>query len=486
MEKEIKDLTKEELLNPSFIPSIFEEYPDENERQNILVEVLEVAKEQRVLGKLKNAITKCSHEIKIVNNTLNAILISNQQGDPEVSTENFITVLENDERMKKWFYYDEFISQPINAETKAWWTDADDSVLRCEIEKKYGLYNPNKYYDAFNEVLMRRKVHPIKTIIEAKQWDGIHRIDRFLTDIMGCEDCDYTREVSRMIFYGGITRLYEPGCKFDYMPILIGEQGTAKSSIVSWLALKDDYYKEVYTIEGKDGMELLDGAWICEMAELLAMVRSKEAEAMKSYLSRCSDKFRKSYARRNSINPRSCIFIGTTNDTNFLNDKTGNRRYLPINIHSDGITIYKNKKEIKAYILKCWQEALYLYNNHQTYTSIPEEYLDEVKRRQEEVVIDDFISTNVVNYLDSLPVGYKVSTMEIWCKVTNKPRSDMTAVFGTNTRRLISSMPNWDKCERFFNPTYGQQRGWEKLEKPREKVKHVPILNPEQNFDDLN
>lgn len=463
MEKEIAQLTKTELLNPEFIPSIFEIYPDEKERQDILVQILDVAKREKVFTKVKTAIDRNVRSVKLTNNIVNAILIMNNQGETEASTENFVTIMETDDEIKDLFYYDEFINQPINKKTKVWWSDTDDSALRYNIEKKYGIYNVNKYYDAFNEVLMRRKVHPIKEIIEEDEWDGQPRIDLFLSNIMGCDRCEYTKEVSRMIFYGGINRLYNPGCKFDYMPILIGRQGTAKSSIVSWLALKDDYYKEVYTIDGKDGMELLDGAWICEMGELLAMVKSKEAESMKSYLTRCSDKYRKAYSRRLNIYPRSCIFIGTTNDDKFLNDKTGNRRYLPINVNSDGPTIYKNKEGIQTYILKCWREALYLYKTGKTYLTIPLELSHEVERRQAEAVVEDNITINISTYLEELPVGYQVSVVELWCKVMNKPRCDINTFFTNNVRRIMNSLPNWEKCERFFSQTYGQQRGWTKL-----------------------
>lgn len=486
MEKEISELTKEELLNPAFIPSIFEGYTDENERQNILIEVLEVAKEQRVLGKVKNAISKCTHEVKIVNNTLNAILVLTPQGNPEVSTENFITIMETDERIKNLFYYDEFIQQPINTKTKTWWSDNDDKELRCLIEKEYGIYNANKYYDAFGKVLMGRKVHPIKKIIEAEEWDGTHRIDRFLINIMGCDDDDYSREVSRMIFYGGINRLYNPGCKFDYMPILIGKQGTAKSSLISWLALKDDYYKEINTIEGKDGMEILDGAWICEMAELLAMVRSKEVESMKSYLSRCSDKFRKSYDRRTSINPRTCIFIGTTNSYNFLTDQSGNRRYLPIEVRSSGPRIYAHKEEIQECILQCWREALSLMKKGKTYLSIPIEHLNSLNDKQQEYKMDDPITNDVINYLDTLEVGDKVCTKDVWVKARKQPQFTLSRAYSDKICSIMNSLNDWKKINSMRHKEYGFQKGWVKIEPKIDEELNEPTLSFGKNYNDLD
>jgi predicted P-loop ATPase len=210
------------------------------------------------------------------------------------------------------------------------WHDEDDSILRCDIEDRYGLYNLQKYYDAFNTVIKTKHFHPIKELIELEKWDGTPRIDRFLIDILKCEDNDYHREVSRMIFYGGINRLYKPGCKFDYMPIFIGTQGCGKSSVVKWLALNDSYYGDISSIEGKSALENIQGTWICELSELLAMVKTKDVEAMKSFITRTSDRFRESYGRRTKEFPRTCVFIGTTNDYQFLSDKTGNYRLIKL------------------------------------------------------------------------------------------------------------------------------------------------------------
>ena len=138
MEKEIAQLTKTELLNPEFIPSIFEIYPDEKERQDILVQILDVAKREKVFTKVKTAIDRNVRSVKLTNNIVNAILIMNNQGETEASTENFVTIMETDDEIKDLFYYDEFINQPINKKTKVWWSDTDDSALRYNIEKKYG------------------------------------------------------------------------------------------------------------------------------------------------------------------------------------------------------------------------------------------------------------------------------------------------------------------------------------------------------------
>ena len=248
MEKDIQDLTKEELLNPDFLPSIFDNYPDEVERSEIITALLEIAKAEKVLSKFKKNLASYNNNQLVIDGAM--VLRMDNSGKNESSTENYITIMQKDEEINSLFAYDTFGDNIIYTGngSKRLWNDKDDSNLRAYIEQKYGIYNQQKYYDAFNVVLVERSFHPIKELIEREPWDNVPRIDNFLTEILGCDNDNYTREVSRMIFYGGISRLYNPGCKFDYMPIFIGKQGTYKSTIINWLALGDKYYNDVSTI----------------------------------------------------------------------------------------------------------------------------------------------------------------------------------------------------------------------------------------------
>ena len=183
------------------------------------------------------------------------------------------------------------------------------------------------------------------------------------------------------------------------------------STMIASLGL---YYKDLTNIEGKDGMEALDNAWICEMGELLAMVRAKEVEMLKAYISRTNDKYRKSYARYSSDNPRHCIFIGTTNDFEFLVDKTGNRRYLPIEVNLSKGSLWTKEKEVKEYILECWREALHLFRNGKTYLVIPKEYDEIVLQHQSRATDDDPKLGIIQEYLSKKNVGDAVCGMEIY------------------------------------------------------------------------
>lgn len=468
MEKEIKDLTKDEMLNPGFVPSVLEFCETIPNKDEVLNEIMLMAKQYKITTKIKNQITTWNNQRKLTSNEIVGMLEFTENGQVAQTTTNYTTILENDSDYQDLFLFDEFSNRIVYYDEngiKHMWSDGDDSRLRCGIENKYGLYHLQKYYDAFNVVARAKSFHPIKELIEAGDWDKTPRIDRFLIDILKCEDNDYHREVSRMIFYGGIHRLYQPGCKFDYMPILIGKQGCGKSTVVKWLALHDDYYGDISSIEGKDALENIQGIWICELSELLAMVKTKDVEAMKSFITRTTDRFRESYGRRTKEYPRSCVFIGTTNDYQFLSDKTGNRRYLPVELNVKMGELYKKETKIREYIMQCWREARYLYMINETYLTIPSKYYRAVVEAQNNAVEDDPKTGMIMDFLNSKEVGDRVCTIEIFTSCLNGLKKNFDRLQSKEISRLLSSLPEWKRSNggthRFDD--FGTQRYWEKI-----------------------
>lgn len=233
-------------------------------------------------------------------------------------------------------------------------SDNDLSRLRYWFDNQYGLNNRGDLDDALRVVFSTNIVDPVAKFLRALQWDGVPRVSRFLAEIMKADDDEYTAECSRLIFAGGVHRVLKPGCKFDSMVVLVGGQGCGKSTIVRLLNVHDDWYKEVTTIDGKEGIEALSGSWVTEFSEMMAMTSIKEIEGVKAYITRQVDHVRKAYGRYESDLKRRCIFVGTTNNDRFLTDKTGNRRFFPVTVHSDGYDIGAREAEIREYIVQCW------------------------------------------------------------------------------------------------------------------------------------
>lgn len=349
-----------------------------------------------------------------------------------------------------------------NGKTRLW-NDRDDSRARVLFENKFHIHNVTKYTDAFNSYLDSNKYHPIKDKIEALEWDGVDRIELLLHKCLEVEDTAYTREVSRLIFAGGINRLYHPGCKFDDMPVLIGKQGGGKSTFVRWLALEDTFFTELKTIDGKEAMEAINGAWIVEVSELLALTKTREQEAVKAFLSTLKDKYRPAYGRHTVEQPRTCLFIGTSNRKEFIVDKTGGRRFYPVECARVGYDLFRREDEIREYIRMCWAEAYAKLDTPFMATYANEAVKGEIEKVQEGAAEDDYRIGMIETYLEKCVAEGKTRVCfgMIWehgleNDVKKAERADQTQI-----GLIMSRIDGWERKDwKTDFGRFGKQRFW--------------------------
>lgn len=355
-----------------------------------------------------------------------------------------------------------------NPRTHMWqeWTDTEESQMRAYFERSYSMYSQNKMTDALLIYFKGHKVNPLLDILNSLVWDGKPRVEHFLHDIMKADDSDYIRECSRLIFAGGVHRAYNPGCKFDDMIVLIGGQGAGKSTIVRWLNIEDQFYQEIKTISGKEGIEAIRGVWIGEVSELMAMTRVKEAEAVKAYITSQKDSYRPPYQKNVQTIPRRCVFIGTTNNPQFLTDKTGNRRFYPVVCKSDGYKLLENEKEVREYIRQAWAEAVQLYRDGKLQPFAKKEVLEQIRAAQEAAMEDDWRTGQIEQYLEDTKraPNSTVSVIEIWHNALGnseevKPsRSDSIAI-----TQIIMNIPGWVRCDKTARTHWGLQKIFKKV-----------------------
>ena len=189
---------------------------------------------------------------------------------PETTISNFLTIFRHDKTFSGLtFNVMSGRAERVCDTGRREWNAADDSWSRGYIERVYGIHSQSKWQDAFIQMQQERRFHPLQKLVGSVPWDGIPRCERFLIDWMKAEDTPYNREVSRLLFAGGINRLYDAGCKFDCVPVLIGGQGSGKSTLCHWLALEDSFYNSINTIEGQKGAEGIQGVWVCEIENYL-------------------------------------------------------------------------------------------------------------------------------------------------------------------------------------------------------------------------
>lgn len=358
------------------------------------------------------------------------------------------------------------------------WTDTDDAASQDYIESEYKLYSPQKHQAALRMLFRLREYNPILNLIDGLQWDGENRIEHFLTKWLKAEDSAYTREVSRLIFAGGINRLYNPGCKFDDVPVFVGtKQGEGKSTLIKWLAINEEWFSEIKKIEGPDSVEALFGAWICEIPELSAFKKADDVESIKAYITRQKDKYRKPYDRTPIEYPRRCIFLATTNVDRFLTDKTGNRRFYPVTARSSGYDLFEHEKECKEYILQCWAEARERFKAGNMPPFANRDLVEEYQKHQEDAMEDDWRVGAIAAYLERFPPGFKVCAIQIYKECINPdggnpPKIQESRAIG----QIMNKMQGWEKCSTFRTEKFGKQKGWVKVETEKaQSVNELPF-----------
>lgn len=401
------------------------------------------------------------------------VLDTDKNGKVMITVENFLKVMQQDRRFENIKYNVLLNAAEVEEQDgPRRWTDADEAESKRYIEDTYKLYSSVKHGEAMRLLWQEREYNPIVNIIDAVEWDGEPRIERFLVEWGKADNTAYVREVSRLIFAGGIHRLYNPGCKFDDVPVLVGGQGMGKSTLVRWLAINDRYFGEVTEIDGQRGIEQLGGAWICEIAELLAVTKTKEQEAVKAYITKKSDKYRKPYDKQVSELPRRCIFVGTTNNFQFLKDKTGNRRWYPVEVNSSGYWLFDHEAECRAYILQCWAEAKVRFDKGELPNYADQSLAADYIAAQNEAMEDDWRVGAIGKYLDSKGPGELVCARELALKalaiggqIAQNPTQKESQEIGQIMRTYFS---DWSMADRQYLPEWGRQRCWKKSGKPVE------------------
>lgn len=329
-----------------------------------------------------------------------------EKGAPAQTIDNITIILGNDPRLAGCIGLNEMKHSLAAVRDLPWravkgaspWTDRDDAHLRHYLEHVYGISSKDRIFDAVNVAATRNTFHPVRDYLDGCTWDGVPRVETLLVDYLGAEDSAYTRAVTRKTLAAAVSRIYRPGCKFDYMLTLRGRQGLGKSAFIAKLG--GAWFSDTLTtVQGKEAYEQLQGVWIMEMGELAGM-RKAESEAIKLFISKQNDQFRPAYGRRTEEFPRQCIFIGTTNESQFLRDTTGNRRFWVVDTPNEPARNMWDDLTPET-VRRIWAEAVELYRAGESLYLPPE--LEATARDTQAAYMEENPRAGIVaKYLDRL------------------------------------------------------------------------------------
>ena len=406
---------------------------------------------------------------------------------------NFEIVMDKDSRFAGKIRLNEFAQQPYLYGSVPWenenncraWSSHDDSALFSLIQADYGLKSRQDFADALKNVSMRNKFHPVRELLDSLTWDGKEHIRSLLPEYLGAEDSDYTYQVMRLWMLGAVSRVYKPGNKFDYTIILQGSQGIGKSTFLKLMALDDSWFNDsLDSLDSDKAVQSLTGSWIIELAELKSLARTAGGvESVKRFLTATQDKYRIPYERRADTFYRQCVFAGTTNKDDFLQDETGNRRFLIVQTGIKKPSKSLFVPEIMDTIKQAWAEAVNIWKNEKPQLILPESCTQEAKELQEANMADDGKRGIIQEYLEGKT---QVCAREIWEKALGENVSPRKYQI-TEINDIIAKVPGWKKLKSPRNfEGYGKQRGFQKtvLQTENEKATNfsefVPTSRQEQ------
>lgn len=423
----------------------------------------------------------------------------NQNGAVKGTIDNILIILDGDPALKDKFALNLFANRgevlgalPWSKDTKRrLWSDTDNNGLYWYLERMWGITQRGNIDSALDIHASVHAFNEVQKYLEALIWDGVPRLDTLFIDYLGAKDTGYNRAVCRKSFTAAVARAMTPGCKFDNMLILAGPQGVGKSTLIDKMS-RGWFNDSIRTFEGKEASELLQGVWLVEIAELDAFRRTDIAR-IKQFLSLRADRYRAAYGRHVKELPRCCVFFGTCNEMEFLQDTTGNRRFWPVDVMTDTPTKSVFTDLTDEVINQLWAEAkarwqlgetLYLTGALESEAKIKQEEHREASVREglimefaERQVPSDWAKWSIDRRRDywagaahaqegttiELVDRNRISAIEVWCELLGGSMRDMKSSDTREINGVLSMMPGWKRNNSplRFGP-YNLQRGYVK------------------------
>jgi predicted P-loop ATPase len=327
-----------------------------------------------------------------------------KEGRPHGSRGNVRIILENDPIYADKFTFDVFSRRVMYFGAPA--ADGMDTEIATDLEYRYRLITDTKIIGEVAYFLAKEHAfHPVQDYLKSLTWDGVDRMTDIFFEVFDAsvpeQHLDFYRSAARKFFINCVARIFEPGVKMDYMLVLGGKQYAGKSWSIRRLvsppcAPKHGWFTDTkIDISNRDAFLQIAGNWFVEIPEMDSLKKA-ENTAQKAFLSSQVDRYRPPYGHHVVETPRDSVFIGTTNQEEFLADVTGSRRFLVVWVQNevDVAWIEENRDQL-------WAEAYAAYMAGEDYKLTSEDVakvneVNEDYREHDawEPIVQDFILRN--------------------------------------------------------------------------------------------
>ena len=338
-------------------------------------------------------------------------LARTENGSLIAHMQNVELILGNDERWAGVITFSAFSSKIVKLRTPPYgggtgdWGDIDDIRVMKWLAQQYNLrVKASSVIEAVSVVAHDNSFHPVRNYLNKLEWDRVPRLDTWLNTVMGVTQSGYSAKVGKRWMISAVARVMRPGCKADSVMILEGGQGEGKSTAMSILG--GDWFMDTpFALGDKDGFQAIRGKWIIELGELDSFNKAESTKA-KQFFSASTDTYRESYGRRTNDVPRQCVFVGTTNQDEYLKDATGNRRYWPVACTKVDL---EQLREIRDQL---WAEAMFCYEAGEIWWVNRDETAMFSEAQDERFVVDEWEGP-ILTWLEESQIGETTSGSEV-------------------------------------------------------------------------
>ncbi len=265
-------------------------------------------------------------------------------------------VLENDPRWARLQYNE--MRQQIELNGRLY-TDADDGRTTDWLSWVYGIQIGRDVAAGVVDLVARKRSYdPLCGYLTGLRWDGEARLDTWLARGFGVADSGLRRRMGACWMIGAVARALSPGCQMDSMLVFVGRQGAGKTRGIEVLAGRDFFSETELRIGEIRGLQQLGDAWIHELGEMTPLLANRvDRNVFKNFLTTRTDKYQRLHAKRSGEYPRRCVFVGTANERELLNDPTGARRFWPVVATTVDLAWLREHRD------QLWAEAFVRYQN---------------------------------------------------------------------------------------------------------------------------
>ena len=406
-----------------------------------------------------------------------------EKGRWNVSRKTVIAALESAPELQGVVAYDELRNTVVCRRAFPWpyskpgeIRGADALLLGKWLTDTWGLPSISKASldEGIQTVAHSQRYHPVREWLGGIVWDKKPRIDRWLMHALGetpatvpAALAEYLGLVGRYWVMGMVWRVMEPGCKFDYCPVLEGSGGLRKSTLVEVLAGSEYYSDTPFEVgRGKEGPEQVQGCWLYEIAELTHFSKA-EVGAIKAFISSKVDRYRVAYGSTVEAFPRQCVLVGTTNEDTYLRDRTGNRRFWPVPVRNQ-----INTEFVAKYREQLLAEAYELYLQGASYTPSADEEKRLFHPMQESRLVETAVESELLAVLTRKPVAAATGPLGfVHCEATFVTIAQLVQALGMDAAKappgLQGQITAWLKHE-----------GWERVKRQVNGVRAWGFTRP--------